>query len=333
MHNNSFVYLLYRGLNKFRIYLPRFIARFIAVTAKDNKKYPGAELIKLDTYDGSGQAVHPDVILTNGFMGYKYWMAVTPYPFSVDHFEKPCIFKSQDGLIWKPGGCNPVAFPTQRKNAHLSDPDMVWDEEAKQLRLFYRETQYKKRSVFNLIFTMATIDGAHWTPPAVIIKSDEDECLSPSVLIDDDRIEFFYVSTLNNKYQLMKKSFLRDFEQDGDDRKCRINNTPFNRLLWHIDIIKIHKQYIGLFVFASAPGGRGSKLYYATSMDYGLTWEMGQEIITDKTKKIFKNIYRGCLVPTGENADVFDFYFSAQLRDNSWHIFYQPEFTVRRSDL
>lgn len=64
MHNNSFVYLLYRGLNKLDIYLPRFIARLLATNAKEiSDDLTEAKLIILDTYDGSGQAVHPDVKL------------------------------------------------------------------------------------------------------------------------------------------------------------------------------------------------------------------------------------------------------------------------------
>src|SRR5690625_4256142 len=57
--------------------------------------------IPINTYDGSGQATHPDVLyFENGWGGYKYWMAYTPYPFSDDSLENTSITYSNDGVNW-----------------------------------------------------------------------------------------------------------------------------------------------------------------------------------------------------------------------------------------
>ena len=48
--------------------------------------------LTIPTYDGSGQAVHPDVYYNaSGWKGYKYWMTMTPYPNSNSGFENPSI--------------------------------------------------------------------------------------------------------------------------------------------------------------------------------------------------------------------------------------------------
>lgn len=327
MRNSSFIYFLYRGLNKFDIYLPKPLAKLFAIHPRDFTD-SHTKWIKLDTYDGSGQVVHPDVVSTMNFAGYKYWMAVTPYPFGVDHFENPSIYKSRDGVNWYSAGNNPIAFPTQRKKAHLSDPDLIYEEKTKQLRLFYRETKVVNQRVVNSIYTNTSTDGLQWTSPMLILTSNEDSCLSPSAVTYGETVDVFYVSTLNNGYELRKKRFIYGQANVCEDRVCRINNIPLNRFLWHIDVIRFNEIILGVFVFANAPGGSSSKIYLGISMDYGITWKIkNDEIIEQETAIKFKNIYRGCLVPTDENK-VFDLYYSAQLRNNSWHVFYRPHFTI-----
>ena len=342
MFNYSLPCLLYRGLNKVGIYLPRFMAKLIARTTEKVEEITGVEPVKLNTYDGSNQAVHPDVVLTDGLGlgGYRYWMAVTPYPFSVDHFENPSIFKSRDGVLWEAGASNPIVLPTRRENAHLSDPALIWEKEAKQLRLFYRETQYRKQGMTNLILTTTSKDGAHWKPSTVIFKSKRDDlCLSPSAVVNSGKIEVFYVSTLQNRYRLKKKSFRRDCKggigenfESSDEKEtiCQIDGGPAGRFLWHIDILKTPARYLGLFVFAREPGDM-TKLYLGTSTDCGLTWRIEREItVTDRNKqeRAFRNIYRSCLVPATTEAGSFDLYISAQLHDYSWYIFHRPGFTI-----
>jgi len=42
---------------------------------------PPATLFTIPTYDGSGTVVHPSVYFNpDGWSGYKYWMAFTPFP-------------------------------------------------------------------------------------------------------------------------------------------------------------------------------------------------------------------------------------------------------------
>ena len=57
--------------------------------------------LNIPTYDGSGQAVHPDVYYNaNGWNGYRYWMAMTPYPNGNAAYENPSIVVSNDNLNW-----------------------------------------------------------------------------------------------------------------------------------------------------------------------------------------------------------------------------------------
>src|SRR5256885_11351623 len=53
----------------------------------------------IPTYDGSNQATHPDVLLERDDSGAPHLtMAMTPYPYSDEHFENPCLLVSGDGM-------------------------------------------------------------------------------------------------------------------------------------------------------------------------------------------------------------------------------------------
>ena len=58
--------------------------------------------LKTPTPDRTNQANHPDVLyFKDGFHGYKYYMAYTPYAYSNDRVENPCILVSNDGVNFK----------------------------------------------------------------------------------------------------------------------------------------------------------------------------------------------------------------------------------------
>jgi len=70
--------------------------------------------VPLRTYEGSGQAIHPSVLyFPAGFVGWRYVMAITPYPFTDAQYENPSVYGSMDGIHWYvPVGVeNPLVLP------------------------------------------------------------------------------------------------------------------------------------------------------------------------------------------------------------------------------
>ena len=96
------------------------------------------ELLALETYDRSGQVVHPDVAPLATNRGYPFWLAITPYPAGNPHFENPSIFQSANGRYWQvPAGLgNPVVLPG---SGYLSDPDVLFDAVDGRLWMYYRQ--------------------------------------------------------------------------------------------------------------------------------------------------------------------------------------------------
>lgn len=143
------------------------------------------------TYEGSGQAMHPSIIdFKNEYgleqwNGYRFWMAVTPFPFGNSIFENPCILVSFDGLTWfsPPGFKNPLDIPDKPNQDHYnSDPELIYDSISNCLVLFWRE-YYKNR--YERIWQRSIMFDLKITPKWLCIEEQgangEDLILSPAV--------------------------------------------------------------------------------------------------------------------------------------------------------
>lgn len=116
----------------------------------DNKPFINAiNHIVTPTYDRSGQTVHPSVIDfatefgIETWGGFRYWMALTPFPNFKSAFENPSFLVSKDGINWNspPGIKNPlVSKPLGSLNDNYnSDPELVFDPDQNALILYWRE--------------------------------------------------------------------------------------------------------------------------------------------------------------------------------------------------
>jgi len=144
-------------------------------------------LVPVATYDGSGQAVHPDVVRVDAVPGGPFWLALTPYPQSDEKLENPCVYRSRDGLAWaEPApGVNPVV--PRPLFDHNSDPDLTWRDG--EFRLLYLETQrreYRPDSAsFHLLRWVRSADGVGWSEPETALRWDLDRdplYLSPTLV-------------------------------------------------------------------------------------------------------------------------------------------------------
>ncbi len=103
--------------------------------------------LRIPTYDGSGQVVHPSVIdflneyRIEAWSGYRYWMVLTPYPYSQDQYENPSLYASHDGFTWgvPQNISNPLITASNiGDKGFLFDPDMIYNPDSDQLWIYYR---------------------------------------------------------------------------------------------------------------------------------------------------------------------------------------------------
>src|SRR6266849_5673723 len=87
--------------------------------------------LKIIGLENCWENVHPDVVyMPQGFAGYTYWMAFTPYPLMNDHLENPTIRASSDGIQWQkvPRTPDPLVPPPNNPEMHNADPELVYHE-------------------------------------------------------------------------------------------------------------------------------------------------------------------------------------------------------------
>jgi hypothetical protein len=140
---------------------------------------PYGEVHELDlpTYDDSRQVVHPDYVRTpdDAFRNVHH-LAITPYPFGDASRENPSHFVGErpDLFALEDGAPNPLVRPTV---GHLSDPDLLYVPESRELWLYYRQVTNE-----NVILLMRTTDGRRWTDPVEVVRAANHQVVSQTVV-------------------------------------------------------------------------------------------------------------------------------------------------------
>jgi hypothetical protein len=134
-------------------------------------------VLTLATYDGSGQAVHPDAAETPlAWGGAATQFFVTPYPYGDATKENPSLYAGSL-LEWlvPPGVRNPIAHPPVA--GYLSDPDEVFNPETSELWLYYRAVTSE-----NQIFLIRGSGPSAWSAPTLVASAPNHSIVSPTVV-------------------------------------------------------------------------------------------------------------------------------------------------------
>ena len=133
--------------------------------------------LTLETYDRSGQTVHPDFVTTGPEWTHEPdYLFITPYPNGNALLENPSVYESIDFLHWSaPGGViNPIAAPGE---GYYSDPDAVFVPERNELWLYFRQVTQS-----NVVRLTTSRDGVTWTPSIEVARAPNHQLISPTVV-------------------------------------------------------------------------------------------------------------------------------------------------------
>lgn len=288
--------------------VPHFIAKYIrkcnAVELEENHLLP----LKLNTYDGSGQAVHPDLVEYNG----KLWMVCTPYPYAIETYENPSVYFGNTIYDMEPVPNNPLCFQENRlKGNHISDPCIYIDGGT--INILFRDTINICGKVTQKLYVMSSIDGVCWGDKKLVFESETESYISPAILKYKDLFFMYYIQLgssnnggdihrviLNDKYEVIEECVV----------KC--NNLPDNMVVWHIGLNfedKCSKQSFseanginGVFVLRDVSDTNKYALYWAHSDNVYSEWNIQSEIvIPEYLSKHVNNVYKSAIIPnTGE---------------------------------
>lgn len=303
-------FFLYRLCHYLNRDVPYGIAASIYKNNKKDYRKNGAFDFLIDTYDGSGQAVHPDIV----FYQNRYWLTVTPYPYGMEEYENPCIYQGDDlyHLIAPKG---PVA--TRHKHTqgvHLSDPCFTVNGD--NFFCFYRESERKGDLEEHIIWSLQySASDNSFGKPNMLLDSKDDKILSPAMLCDEEgALIIYYVSSFNEKYNLVS---IKVHEGKRQFKEYNIIGMPLGYNLWHIGITKIKdiysnkyntKELAGLFLMKSKQKGGGMKLFETRNDGNGKDWHVIKEIeMPDIIKGIAQFPYKSCFIPKSDGKILLSF--------------------------
>lgn len=233
-----------------------------------NNKNALSKLNIVDSY-GDDEAYHPKVIyFKDSFNGYKYWMAYSPYPKADDEKENPHIAVSNDMINWQePDGFkNPLEGTPKdyiRKEVYNSDPHILYNEDTKQLEVWWRYVDNRDYSV--IIYRKVSNDGINWSEKEVVIKQNrkKQDYLSPSIIYENGTYRMWYISG-RRKFEYVES---KDLKEWTDPVRMNLNYSNKELSSWHLDVIHTDIGY-EMVISASIKDERNRmNLYYSYSED------------------------------------------------------------------
>ena len=252
-------------------------------TAIDEAEIPSSTivapaLIWTMTYDGSGELVHPDAtVFPEGWHGRRYWVSGTPYPAGNPKYENPSIYQGyKAGQMMQPEGVNnPLVRPVP--GGYLSDPDLLYDPDRDELRMYYRQTLDSS----DQISMMTSADGVHWSAPQPVLAGARYGIISPAIVRESvSSWRMWSVSAVaQGCYSLRSEMELQQrHSTDGvtwSDPEPVTMRVP-GRVAWHWDVqyVRAKQEYWALV--AAYPEGTtcsGTAVFFARSAD-GTTWSV-----------------------------------------------------------
>lgn len=277
------------------------------------------------TYDGSGQTVHPDIeYMPAGWHGYTYWMAMTPYPNTIDSYENPSILVSNDGVTWivPPGLANPL-IGKPSPCGHNNDTDIIYNKATDEMFVYHLDTRHSSECSsyagqpyynHNYLQLFKSSDGIHWTGPITLIDWDlntDKFFLSPAIVQRDT--DHFYM-------------WLTD-QKNGEVYWCESGNginwsdpvkVNLPDIAWHLNVeyIPSRDEYWMIYVVYGT-----RNISWAVSKD-GFNWTyFSKYILTPKAGAWDNSLYRSCFL-YDEMTDLLEIWYSAYDSNGAWHTGY-----------
>ena len=213
---------------------------------------PFGKFFRLDipTYDGSGQAVHPSLLVRSDKP--RFILSFTPYTDTDDRVENPSVVISDDGLHFREEkkGLNPLV-PAPEKD-HNDDPDLFFRDG--KYGIMYLETMRPEKQSLVLL---ESSDRIHWNKRILhqenLAGGSGCFMLSPKYIEKDGLSWLFYVNRdavggYRIEYVTGKDLYSLDFA-----RRNAVTVSGLKVLPWHLDIIQSEGKYMMLLTTASGP--------------------------------------------------------------------------------
>ncbi|HAR85223.1 MAG TPA: hypothetical protein DCR69_05790 [Clostridium sp.] len=278
------------------------------------------------TYDGSNQAVHPDVLYTqNGWNGYKYLMGLTPYPNGNDDYENPQILVSNDGsnFNYLKDSKNPLDIPKDVANGgHYSDINICLVDDILEVYFRYNPPCSNNKNTdncTNMVYVMKSKDGIRWSDKELVLAPDtfnkKYDYVSPIIIYDKGVYKIWFSNYSSDLYY----TETNDFKNFKDIQVCKFQDKISTFHLWHHDLIKTDLGYEIVINGYNNNEAGNQGLYYAVSKDGVNFLPMKNLFNPSEGEESFDNstLYKSSLVRLKNR---YLLYYSARSKSGQWRI-------------
>lgn len=254
-----------------------------------------------------GETTHPSVVfVSEGWNGFRYWMAHTPYPAGNDDDEDPNIVASHDGISWQvpPGLVNPIDDASGQPEFN-SDVDLRMGP-ASTLYLFWRFFDPNDVGAEEKLYYSTTTDGVTWSAKVQFFGSDEValKLLSPCLLYDEDTGTWSMwgvdaaLSLSPHRVVKLTGGGLPTDPWSSPTTVDAVGSMQSGKEPWQLGLIKDGDCYLGLLTDTTLDiNGVDGDLLLVTSQD-GLTFaNSGATVIPRSQPGEHENLYRATLIP------------------------------------
>lgn len=261
--------------------------------------------LKIKNAYGNYIDYHPSALyFKDGWNGYRYWLAYTPYEQNNDYWENPHIAVSNDLTHWEtpPGFTNPlepVPADYERGQCYNSDTELVFNSDTGRLECWWRYYDRPNNSVS--LKRKTTADGVHWSEKEDMLVSGDMkkyDFLSPALLYENGKYRLWSINLVSN-YDI-------EYRESTDGKnwsaiqkiKVEYENPKYNH--WHLDVIHTPKGYeMDISAFLKGTNDHNvMSLYYSYSPD-NVTYTKARVLLNPRrnTKNWDnKGIYRSSLL-------------------------------------
>ena len=236
------------------------------------KPPPGnVQLLTLQTFDGSGQAVHPDPAITPlSWNGSTTQLAVTPYPNGDASKEDPSLYTGRSLREWlvPDGVMNPIASP---QSGYLSDPDELYDPVSNELWIYYRAVTSS-----NQIFLIRAASPTQRSAPVLVVSGPNHTIVSPTI-VRRAANDWLMWSVNSGATGCGSASTIVDLRHSTDginwSAPAPTDLAGKDPYPWHIDVewIPSRGEFWATYNVKEAGSCTTPALHFATSTD-GVTW-------------------------------------------------------------
>ena len=269
--------------------------------------------LKMKNAYGNNINYHPSVLyFKDGWNGYKYWLAHTPYERCNDYWENPHIMASNDLTHWEAPNCfeNPLeAVPDDYEYgiSYNSDTELVYNSDTDTLECWWRNYHYTTLEVS--LRRRTTSDGVHWTDTEnmLVFNLKKEDFLSPAILYENGMYKMWSINHKSHYDIEYRES--KDGKQWSKKRKIELEYEDPKYINWHLDVIHTPKGY-EMDISAFLKGTRDHTvmpLFYSYSPD-NVTWTKARIMLTPgqgANDWDNKGLYRSCLLYADDKYYLF----------------------------